>query len=84
MEGSSDIPYLRALSSELKARKRTALDPCWILCFSGEIGSIMLFVSLFTGKNLYVAVLSDMAQGTKGKVEKIRESEVSQAEHFSR
>ena len=82
VEGPSDILYLTAFSRELKARKRTALDPRWTLCPSGGIDRIMPFVSLFTGKKLHVAVLSDEAQGDKGKVRKIRQSEILQAGHF--
>ena len=82
VEGPSDILYLKAFSNELKARERTALDPRWTLCPSGGIDRIMPFVSLFTGKNLHIAVLSDEAQGAKGKVEKIRQSEILQAGHF--
>ena len=82
VEGPSDILYLKVLSSELKARKRTGLDPRWTLCPSGGIDRIMPFVSLFAGKNLHIAVLSDKAQGAKGKVEKIRQSEILQAGHF--
>ena len=42
----------------------------------------MPFVSLFAGKNLHIAVLSNEAQGAKGKVEKIRQSKILQAGHF--
>ena len=82
VEGPSDILYLKAFSNELKARKRTELDPRWTLCPSGGIDKIMPFVSLFAGKNLHIAVLSDKAQGAKGKVEKVRQSEILQAGHF--
>ena len=82
VEGPSDILYLQALSSELKARSRTGLDPRWTLCPAGGIDRIMPFVSLFAGKRLHVAVLSDEAQGAKGKVEKIRQSDILQAGHF--
>ena len=82
VEGPSDILYLKVFSSELKARKRTALDPRWTLCPSGGIDRIVPFVSLIAGKNLHIAVLSDEAQGAKGKVEKIRQSEILQAGHF--
>ena len=67
VEGPSDILYLHALSTALNARKRTALDSRWTLCPAGGIDSIMPFVSLFAGKGLHIAVLSDQAQGAKGK-----------------
>ena len=82
VEGPSDILYLHALSTALNARKRTALDSRWTLCPAGGIDSIMPFVSLFAGKGLHIAVLSDQAQGAKGKVDRIRRSDILQAGHF--
>ena len=82
VEGPSDILYLQALSAALKARGRTELDPRWTICPAGGIDRIMPFVSLFAGKRLHVAVLSDEAQGAKGKVERIRKSDILRAGHF--
>ena len=82
VEGPSDILYLQALSAALKARKRTLLDPRWTLCPAGGIDRIMPFLSLFAGKQLHVAVLSDKAHGTKGKVERIGTADILQAGHF--
>ena len=82
VEGPSDILYLQALSAALKARGRTELDPRWTICPAGGIDRIMPFVSLFAGKQLHVAVLSDEAHGAKGKVEKIRKSDILRAGHF--
>ena len=82
VEGPSDILYLKALSAALKACGRTSLDPRWTICPAGGIDKIMPFVSLFAGKELHLAVLSDEAKGAKGKVDKIRQSEVLQAGHF--
>lgn len=82
VEGPSDILYLTALSVALKVRDRISLDPRWTLCPAGSIDRIMPFISLFAGKELHVAVLSDMAMGTKGKVDKIRQSDILQAGHF--
>ena len=82
VEGPSDILYLKALSSSLKARGRTSLDPRWTICPAGGIDRIMPFVSLFAGKDLHVAVLSDEAHGAKGKVDKIRQSDILRSGHF--
>ena len=82
VEGPSDILYLQALSAALGERGRTALDPRWTLCPAGGIDRIMPFVSLFAGKKLHIAVLSDEAQGAKGKVDRIRQSDILQAGHF--
>ena len=82
VEGPSDILYIQALSAALKERGRTALDLRWTLCPAGGIDRIMPFVSLFAGKELHIAVLSDEARGQKGKVERIRRSDILQAGHF--
>lgn len=82
VEGPSDILYLQALSAALKARGRTELDARWTICPAGGIDRIMPFVSLFAGKRLHVAVLSDEGQGAKGKVERMRRSDILQAGHF--
>ena len=82
VEGPSEILYIQALSNELKARGMTSLDPRWTICPAGGIDKIMPFVSLFAGKKLHVAVLSDVAQGDKRKVDRIRKSDILQAGHF--
>ncbi|WP_428103046.1 AAA family ATPase [Candidatus Rariloculus sp.] len=82
VEGPSDILYLQALSSALEARGRTPLDSRWTMCPAGGIDRIMPFVSLFAGKEMHVAVLSDVARGAMGKVERIRQSDILQAGHF--
>ena len=82
VEGPSDILYLQALSNALERRKKRGLDSRWTVCPAGGIDRIMPFVSLFAGKNLHIAVLSDEARGDKGKINKIRQSEILQAGHF--
>ncbi len=82
VEGPSDMLYLHALSNELRQRGRTGLDGRWTMCPAGSVENIMPFVSLFAGRRLHVAVLSDEARGEKQKLRRIRESEVLQAGHF--
>lgn len=52
------------------------------MCPAGGIDKIMPFVSLFAGKDLHVAVLTDLAHGAKGKVNRIRKSDILRAGHF--
>ena len=82
VEGPSDILYLQALSDALKSRGRIGLDTRWTICPSGGIDRIMPFVSLFAGKQLHIAVLSDIAHGAMGRVEKIKSSDILKAGHF--
>ena len=76
VEGPSDILYLQVVSNELKSRNRVALDPRWVVCPSGGIDKVFAFVSLFVGNNLNVAVLTDFAHGDKGKIARLRNSEL--------
>ncbi len=82
VEGTSDILYLQALSSEIEKRGGMSLDPKWTLCPAGGIDNLRPFVSLFAGNHLNIAVLSDQAQGDKSKVERLRRSEILAAERF--
>ena len=76
VEGPSDILYLKALSAELIRRGRNGLHPDWVICPSGGIGKVMPFVGLFKGNDMNVAVLVDVAKGTKTEVERLRASEI--------
>ncbi len=79
VEGPSDILYLQAFSAALKNRKREGLDSRWIICPSGGIDKISPFASLFGANNLNIAVLCDLALGDKGKLEKLRKSQILKA-----
>jgi hypothetical protein len=79
VEGASDILYLQALSSALKSRKRTGLDPRWTVCPTGGIGNVKAFVSLFGGNKLDIAVLADQSKHDSKKIEEIRRSDILKA-----
>ncbi|SFJ53473.1 AAA family ATPase [Bradyrhizobium sp. Gha] len=79
VEGASDILYLQALSSALKARKRTGLDTRWTMCPAGGIGNVRAFVSLFGGNKLDIAVLADQTKQDTKKIEELRKSEILRA-----
>lgn len=79
VEGPSDILYLHVVSAALRKRGREQLDARWTLCPSGGVDKISPFVSLFGGNNLNIAVLCDLAAGDKGKIEKLRKSEILKA-----
>jgi predicted ATP-dependent endonuclease of OLD family len=74
VEGPGDILYLKALSAELARRKRTVLDPRWVICPSGGIDKIHSFVSLFGGNQLDVVALTDFAKKDQKKLENLRKS----------
>lgn len=82
VEGPSDILYLQVLSQALIKRRREGLDPKWTLCPSGGIDRIAPFVRLFGGNRINMAVLSDIANGDKTKIENLKRADILKAGHF--
>ncbi|HPE02080.1 MAG TPA: AAA family ATPase [Burkholderiaceae bacterium] len=82
VEGPSDILFLQVVSQALTKRRRVGLDPKWTLCPSGGIDKIAPFVRLFGGNKINVAVLSDIANGDKTKIENLKKADILKAGHF--
>lgn len=82
VEGPSDILYLEVLSQALTKRRRAGRDPKWTLCPSGGIDKIAPFVRLFGSNQINVAVLSDIANGDKTKIEHLRKADILKVGHF--
>lgn len=82
VEGPSDILYLQILSQALTKRRREGIDPKWTLCPSGGIDKIAPFVRLFGGNRINVAVLSDIANGDKTKIENLKRADILKTGHF--
>ncbi len=82
VEAPSDILYLEAISAELAARKRTALNRRWTVCPCNGVDKVQAFMSLFAGSQPHVAVLVGLAAGQKGQAEKLRRSELLKAGHI--
>ncbi|SOE97191.1 Predicted ATP-dependent endonuclease of the OLD family, contains P-loop ATPase and TOPRIM domains [Burkholderia sp. D7] len=82
VEGPSDILYLQVVSQALTRRKREGLDAKWTLCPSGGIDKIAPFVRLFGGNRINVAVLSDIANGDRNKIENLKKANILKAGHF--
>ncbi|MBD8064075.1 AAA family ATPase [Devosia sp. PTR5] len=82
VEGPGDILYIQALSDALKRRGRVGLDQKWTMCPAGGIDKIRPFISLFSGNELQVAVLSDEANGDKRKIDDMKRSAVLRAGHL--
>ncbi|HMJ11855.1 MAG TPA: AAA family ATPase, partial [Polyangiaceae bacterium] len=81
VEGPSDLLYLKAMSEELRTRKRTVLDSRWTICPAGGIDKVSAFMTLFGGNRLHVAVLTDFATGQKKKIDDLRRSELLRKGH---
>lgn len=82
VEGPSDIVYLQLFSQELRRRGRIGLSERWTLCPAGGIDKIAPFVRLFGGQNINVAVLSDIANGEKTKIENLKKSQILKSGQF--
>ncbi len=82
VEGPSDILYMQVLSQALIKRRREGRDPKWALCPSGGIDKIAPFVRLFGGNRINTAVLSDIANGDKTKIENLKKADILKAGHF--
>lgn len=76
VEGPGDILFLTAWSDALGRRGRTTLDPKWTICPAGGIDKIQSFVSLFSGQNLEIVVLSDFSIGDRRKFEALRQKQI--------
>jgi predicted ATP-dependent endonuclease of OLD family len=82
VEGASDIIYLQVASQALRKRGKAGISDKWTICPVGGIDKIAPFVRLFGGNKINVAVLSDLAKGELGKVEKLRRSDIMKAGQF--
>lgn len=76
VEGPGDVLFLKALSAQMKRRKRPCLDPRWALCPAGGIDKVQSFVALFTGARLNLAVMTDFSAGDRRKLEQLKRSKV--------
>jgi len=81
VEGPGDILYLQWASDQLRQRKRTPLDPKWTIAPGGGIDKMGSFISLFAGKGIHIAVLTDYGQGDKKAVQRLRDSDVLRVGH---
>jgi len=76
VEGPSDIVFLQVMSQALQSRGRVYLDPRWAICPSGGLDKVLSFASLFAGNNLNIVALCDYGKGDKGKIERLRQSQI--------
>ena len=81
VEGPSDLLYLKWASRQLAKKGRTGLDARWTVTPVGGLDKVASFVALFAGNELHVAVLADFHSGDKGKVQRLRESEILESGH---
>ena len=73
VEGPSDFLYIQAFSEEARCRNLTTLNSKWTICPAGGIDKVSVFLSLFSGNHLNLAVLTDLTHGQKQKVKRFSE-----------
>jgi len=81
VEGPSDLLYLKFFSNELQKNEKTSLDPRWTISPSGGLDKVMSFVTLFWPRVRRIAIVADYHKGDKNKLERMRESELLEANH---
>lgn len=81
VEGPSDLLYIQWATQTLTAAGRTGLDQRWTVTPCGGITKVPSFLALFSGNNLHVAVLADLAEGSRNKVYEIQRSELLRDGH---
>lgn len=81
VEGPSDLLYLQWATQTLEAAGRIGLDSRWTVTPCGGITKVPSFLALFSGNNLHVAVLADLADGSRNKVREIQKSDLLQDGH---
>ena len=81
VEGPSDLLYIQWASQTLVAEGRDGLDPRWTVTPCGGITKVPSFLALFSGNALHVAVLADLADGSRNKVREIQNSKLLREGH---
>jgi len=81
VEGPSDVLYIKWFQRKLAALGRMTLDPRWTAVPCGGITKVAAFMSLFRGNALNVAVLTDIKQGEKAEIERIRKARLLKDGH---
>lgn len=74
VEGPSDLLYLAVLSEAVKVRTEDSaagLDPRWSVVPAGGIEKMPAFISLFTGSNLNIAAMIDVAAKGNQRIDDI-------------
>jgi hypothetical protein len=81
VEGPSEILYFQWFSRKLGELGRTALDRRWTIVPCNGIDKVPAFLSLFAGNRLHIAVVTDLASGSKKRVQTVRESKLLRDGH---
>lgn len=74
VEGPSDLLYLAVLSEAVRTRTEdpsAGLDPRWSVVPAGGIEKMPAFISLFTGSNLNIAAMIDVAAKGNQRIDDI-------------
>jgi len=84
VEGPTEKAVVDWFSKQLVRRGRDGLDLRWAVCPAEGADKISSFVTLFSGRNLKIAVLMDYHTGQKKKVRQLEESRLLEEDHVLR
>lgn len=74
VEGPSDLIYLQVLGEAVRAKGGEPLDPRWVVIPVGGADKLSTFVSLIGANQLNVAVLMDVSQRDRQRVDNLRKN----------
>jgi predicted ATP-dependent endonuclease of OLD family len=72
VEGPSDLLFLQVLNEAVKNKYGIGLDPHWVIVPVGGADKIPTFISLLKGNKLNVAVLIDISDKDKQRIESLQ------------
>lgn len=82
VEGVSDLLYIQTISGVLERRRRTGLNPKWVIAPVGGIDKVPAFAALFGAqKGLTVATLIDLQRSTTQTIENLYKSKLLAQSH---
>ncbi|WP_374000301.1 AAA family ATPase [Bdellovibrio bacteriovorus] len=73
VEGPSDLLYLQALGNALRAKGQSGIDARWTVTPCGGVDRVGTFVTLFGGNRLNLAVLLDISNNEKQRVQQLKQ-----------
>lgn len=84
VEGPTEYALFEWFSRELVKKGKKGLDIRWAVCPAESASKISSFVSLFSGREMKIAVFADYHDGQKGMIDRLEESGLLPAGHVLR
>ena len=81
VDGPSEVLYFQWFKRKLASLGRSTLDDQWVVTPCGGIDRVAAFLTLFTGSQLHIAVVTDYATSQGEGVANLRDSELLKQGH---